>query len=691
MQLLDWLIVALPLLVVGIATFYANRYLKSVVDFMSGGRLAGRYLLSTARSEMGAGAIAYVSFFELFGNGGFALSWWGQLAVPATLIVAISGFVVYRYRQTRALTLAQFFEMRYSRSFRLFTGGLAFFAGLMNFGVIPVIGGKFVVYFLGLPPVLVISSLHVPTYLVLMACFLTVTVLITITGGQITVMIADCIQGMFSQVFYVIIGLALLLMLNWTDARAMLLSRPPGQSMVNPFDSFSVKDFNIWYVLMGLFGRVYSTMAWQNNQGFNSAAATAHESRMGYILGNWRNFAWSTTQLLLGVTVLTYLAQPNTAAQVQHALARISDPQTAEQMRLTIGLSQVLPIGIKGLFVSLVLMGIFGGDGQALHSWGSILVQDVILPMRKRPLSTSAHIVLLRASIIGVAVFAFIFGASFTQTEYLPMWFQVTSAIFVGGAGVCIIGGLYWSRGTTAGAWIGLLTGSILSVGGIFLRQPASVDFFGYLAQVTGMATSAWTSYFQQHLGARFPFNGTEIAFYASLLAIAAYVLFSLLTCRTPHNMDQLLHRGRYALEPEAPDEPVAVRPARSRFHLYNLVGIDEHFTRGDRWTTLGIFFWSLFWFSIFLVGTAWNLCFHRWSDTTWANYWLIVGLYIPFVISVLTTIWFTIGCWNDLVLFYRRLRSERVDGHDDGTVDTGHTHTAEKNAIDKARAQTVV
>jgi SSS family solute:Na+ symporter len=115
MHLIDWLIVAIPVLIVASVTLYANRYLKSVADFMSGGRLAGRYLLSTARSEMGAGAIGYVAMFEWFSQGGFSVTWWGQLAGPVGLILAISGFVTYRYRQTRALTLAQFFEMRYSR------------------------------------------------------------------------------------------------------------------------------------------------------------------------------------------------------------------------------------------------------------------------------------------------------------------------------------------------------------------------------------------------------------------------------------------------------------------------------------------------------------------------------------------------------------------------------------------------
>ena len=678
MTWIDFLIVGLPLVTVLSVTIYARRYLKSVADFMAGGRLGGRYLLATARSEMGAGAIAYVAMFEWFGHGGFSVAWWKTIAGPIGLIVTITGYVSYRYRQTRALTLAQFFEMRYSRNFRFFTGVLAFLSGLLNFGVIPVIGAKFMVYFLDLPQALSIFSFFVPTYLILMGIFLSLTTYITIAGGQITVMMADCIQGMFSQIFYVIIAGALIITLNWPETRSMLLDKPPGQSFVNPFQSFSVKDFNIWFVLMGIWGSLYTSIGWQNASGFNAAAASAHESRMGNILGSWRSFALANAMIVLAVCALTYLHQAAGEAAVQHRLAQITDSQTAEQMRLPIGLSEILPVGIKGLFVSLVLMGILGGDGQHLHSWGSIFLQDIVLPLRKKPLSTKTHIILLRLAIIGVAIFAFVFGALFTQTEYLPMWFTITGAIFLGGVGACITGGLYWSRATTAGAWVGMITGSTLAFGGILIRQPASVDWLHSLATRIGVNSYPAVIALARHLGENFPLNGTEISFYASLVAATVFIIVSLLTCRQPHNMDQLLHRGKYAIEAEALDEPIHPQPKRHRFHPYNIIGIDEHFTLHDRWVAFAILIWSLLWFVVFVVGSVWYLI-RPWSDSTWALYWLYTNIYLGLIVSVVTTVWFTIGCWNDLVLFFRRLAAKRVDQHDDGTVEHGEKRRDEE------------
>jgi len=646
MHIADWLIMIIPLLICAVIALYSRRYVRSVADFMAGGRNAGRFLICTARSEQGAGAVCFVATFQMFAVSGFTLSWWGNLSVPVALLVAISGFVIYRYRQTRALTLGQFFEMRYSRNFRLFAGGLAFFAGLINFGVIPVIGARFMMYFLGLPQTVPVLGWQIQTYLLLMALFLTICVIMTTFGGQIAVLLTDCAEGMFTQIFYSAIGIALLFFFfNWIEARNVLLDTAPGKSLVNPFDSFSLKDFNIWYVLMGLSVGVYSTMAWQNSHAFNASGATPHEARMGMILGRWRGFAGWVMITLLAVCAVTYLHSAAGSVVVQSELSKISDPSTADQMRIPIALSHMLPVGLKGMLLSICLMGIIAGDGIHLHSWSSILIQDVVVPMRKKPFSLKQHLLLLRLAIVGVAVFAFIFGAIFPQSEYVAIWWAVTQAVFTGGAGAAIIGGLYWKRGTTAGAWVGFLTGSGLSITGIITRI-----------------------YYQRVLGHEFMLNGMQIGFFATLAAVSAYVAVSLLTCRKPHNMDKLLNRGAYAVEPEGDVDDLIPR----KINWFNrLWGIDEQFSRSDRWITLGIFWWSITWFMVFIVLSAAYLI-HPWSSVIWANYWFVTAICLPLVIGAVTTVWFTIGCFHDLRIFFRRLHEEKIDLHDDGVVEHG-------------------
>ena len=109
--------------------------MKSVSDFLSAGRTAGRYVISISSCVAGLGAISIVMFLEMGYVAGFSLSWWGLSQGIILLAITMSGWVIYRFRMTRSLTLAQFFEKRYSRKFRIFAGMVAFFAGLINFGI----------------------------------------------------------------------------------------------------------------------------------------------------------------------------------------------------------------------------------------------------------------------------------------------------------------------------------------------------------------------------------------------------------------------------------------------------------------------------------------------------------------------------------------------------------------------------
>ncbi|HEY9249507.1 MAG TPA: sodium:proline symporter, partial [Rariglobus sp.] len=466
MHLLDWLVIAVPLIIIVTIGIITQRQMKSVAHFVSGGRVGGRYLLAVAKGEMQAGAVVFVAAWEVFAQSGFVPTWWGWITGPTALVVAIFGFVIYRFRETKAMTLAQFFEMRYSRNFRLFTGILGFVAGVINFGIIPAVGARFMVYFLQLPPEIAVGAWALPTYIPLMAVFLAISLTLTISGGLITLMVTDCIEGIFSQLMYVVIIIGVLCVVSWSEMASVLGSRPAGYSAVNPFDAWKVQDFNLWFVLMGVVLGPYGTMAWQNSSAYNSAGATPHETRMGGLLGRWREMGKGVVVVLLAAAAITYLGHPDFAAAsagAKEAISEIPQPQIQKQMTIPVALSHLLPIGVKGALCAILLMGIFGGDSTHLHSWGGILAQDVILPRLKKAPTPQQHIRLLRGCIVGVAVFAFFFGVFFRQTEYIMMWWSVTTAVYVGGAGAAIIGGLYWKKGTTAGAWAAVVSGSILS------------------------------------------------------------------------------------------------------------------------------------------------------------------------------------------------------------------------------------
>jgi SSS family solute:Na+ symporter len=155
-------------------------------------------LLATARGQADSGLSNTSARFEQVLVAGFVVNFWDRLSTPIILLVGISGFVVYRYRETRAMTLAQFFEMRYSRRYRFFMGALAFVSGVLNYGIFPAISARFFIYFLGLPHQFALGPLQVSTFAAIMLGYLAACVLILLLGGQVTMMITDCLAGIFS-------------------------------------------------------------------------------------------------------------------------------------------------------------------------------------------------------------------------------------------------------------------------------------------------------------------------------------------------------------------------------------------------------------------------------------------------------------------------------------------------------------
>jgi solute:Na+ symporter, SSS family len=668
MHILDWLIIALPLAIIATIGVITQRRMKSVAHFISGGRVGGRYLLAVAKGEMNAGAVMFVAGWEVFGRAGFVNAWWSWIVGPVLLIVGVFGFVIYRFRETRAMTLAQFFEMRYSRNFRSFTGVLGFCAGVVNFGIIPAVGARFMVYFLQLPAGITVGSWALPTYIPLMGIFLSISLTLTISGGLITLMVTDCIEGIFAQLMYIVIIIGVLCVVSWPEMSATLSNRAGGHSLINPFDAWEVQDFNLWYVLMGLFLATYGTMAWQNSSAYNSAGATPHETRMGGLLGRWREQGKVVVVVLLGAAAITYLGHPDFASAstgAKEAIDRIAQPQIREQMTIPVALSHLLPIGVRGALCAVLLLGIFGGDSTHLHSWGGILAQDIILPRLKKAPTPKGHIRLLRWSIAGVALFAFIFGALFRQTEYIAMWFTVTTAIYVGGAGSAIIGGLYWKKGTSAGAWAAMVAGSVLSGGGILAYKIRGDAIFS--TWINGALTGAGLPSLPA-----FTLNGVQISFFATLISIALYIGVSLATCRQDYPILKMLHRDEWPLDTNG--KPIVTKRP---WTFARILGIDHHFTRGDKWIAGSLFVWTVGWFMVMLIGTAWNLIgqsgtvswIKPWAEEVWLQFWHVTAIGVPILITVITGLWFTWGGIHDIRALFKSLKTYQIDDTDNGTV----------------------
>ncbi|MDR1283423.1 MAG: sodium:solute symporter [Opitutaceae bacterium] len=654
----DWLIVAAALLALAGIAVWTRRYTRSVSGFLAGNRGAGRYLLTLSEGMTAFGVASLIANFEKFYQAGFAAFWWGMMLAPVGMIVAMSGWVAYRYRETRALTMAQFFEMRYSKNFRVFSGIMCQVSGILNYGVFPGIVANFFIYFCGLPETVAIAGFQCRTLMLVMAVFLGLALALVFFGGMIAVMVTDFFQAQFVNIVFFILMIAIFRRIGWGDTVEALSAAAPGESMLDPFDQQKIGDFNFWFFAIFAFKLFYNCLGWQGSQGYNAAARTPHEAKMARVLAEWRN----------GVTYLMLMILPIGAWVVMHhagfagiqttvttTVGAIGEPQIARQMTVPVTLVALLPAGIVGLLAASMAMAAISTDDSCLHSWGAIFVQDVILPFRKNkpPLSPRAHIRLLRLSIVFVAVFAFCWSAWFPLRDYLFMYFLLTGTIYLGGSGAAIVGGFYWRRGATAGAWTAMIAGCAVAVIGISLqaawpRIPALVA-----------------------LAPKFPVNGAWLAMIAYGTSIVGYVAVSLLACKKtkPFDLERMLHRGRHATA-TGDGEAVAGSGAPHPDGLprwKKLLGFTGNFTRGDNIIYFFKLGWTGFWTLVFVLGTVLGLTI-GFSKNAWAGFWLFVILLSALVGSA-TIVWFLWGGFRDLRALFRLLGEKQNDASDDGQI----------------------
>ena len=660
---LDWTIVlAFVAVLIGTAC-YANTLGRGVAGFLSADRCAGRYLVTVAYNMAQVGVITLVWYFQLGYVVGFTQIWWGYMEGPSLILLAITGWVIYRFRETRAMTLAQFFEMRYSKRFRVMSGMVAFVSGIVNYGIFPGVTARFFIALCGLPEQLPIFGGTIPTFPTVMVILLGLGIFMVFAGGMVSIILTDFLQGVFCFGSFVFICFWLLAQFPWPVLERAMLSMPTGTSFVDPLGLSGEKNFDVIYWAISAFILFYAARAWQGDQGYNSAPLNAHEARMAQILNGWRYRVLMLVTIIVPLAVRAFLTQPeyaDAAAPVNDALAQVGSESLRAELRTPMALALMLPAGVLGLFVAAMLGAAVSTDEAYLHSWGSIFIQDVVLPFRKKPFDPVTHIRLLKLAALGVAIFAFIFSLLYEPNQYIAMFAAMTATVFVGGAGAAIIGGLYWRRGSTQAAWGAMMTGMSLAAVGVIVNQLDKE----WLA-TTSLGSGAFAGPATAMLWIRTSFTGQEISFIGMISACIVYVCVSLLGPRTDFNLESMLKRGKWRVEGDA-----SMDEAPKTF--WEKLGFDKQYKGSDRAVAIVTLLWPLIFTVIFLIGTVYALWRREIEDPisaqSWSQWWfwwmwLILGT------SVVVVIWFSAGGIRDVIRMIRVLRARAVDATDDGTV----------------------
>ena len=763
-----WLIVAVPVLAVCCAAVRCRRYVRSVSDFLVAGRCAGRYVLLSGGIMGSLSVVSFISAAEANYNTGYAMSFWNNVLLPLGIVMGLFGWIHYRFRETRAMSAGQFLEMRYSRGVRRLAAILRGSADMLANCIGPAVAVRFFIYLLGIPHRFELFGCTVPTFPFLLAVCIALALLMILTGGRISLLVTDAVQGLVSYPIFVIMSLFVMTQFSWTDQiSAVMADRVPGESFLNPYDIDKLRDFNLFALFVTVFNTFFGGQ-WIGN-GYGTVARSPHEGKMSGILGNFgTGFAWLMPMffVLAMLTVMNHkdfareahsirqelsvrvsdelsgdpalvsavserlaaLPEPHHEIGVDPPLSRASnldtpylesvhslylerlDPDAGNalyQGHRTTYLQQMLPLVLRHFFppvlvallVMLFILLVVSTDDTRIFDSSTTWVQDFILPFFRTPPSPRTHLRIFKLVVCLVGVIFWCGSYFLAQMDYINMFVTIACSLWVAGAGAVVTCGLYWRRGTTAGAYASLIAGGGISLAGILVQRGWAGTVYPWLAargwadgfrHFLEAASSPFNPWIDWHVAdelwpVKFPINSTEINFIAAALSVLLYIVVSLITCRKPFPLDRMLHRGVYNVNPEKKD----IRTRLTwRTLLDHLVSITPEYTRGDKAIAWGVFTYSiLYQFLGAFVGVTVASRFFHWGVPEWSRYFFVVVLLVPCIAGIVTTVWFTFGSIHDLRRLFRDLEARSRDPLDNGMVE-GHVSLADKAAFDAVDSQ---
>ena len=140
-----------------------------------------------------------------------------------------------------------------------------------------------------------------------------------------------------------------------------------------------------------------------------------------------------------------------------------------------------------------------------------------------------------------------------------------------------------------------------------------------------------------------------------------------------------MLHRGKYNL-----DHFNQTQSAWNWKTVFGkLIGVTPEYSFWDRVVAYSIFGYSIVYQFIgtFIVILIWNL-FQKWPVSWWSGYFLITGLVVPGIITVIVTVWFGIGSVKDMIQLFRDLKTRKINFLDNGMVE-GNMSLADKAELE--------
>ncbi|MEJ7618161.1 MAG: sodium:solute symporter family protein, partial [Pyrinomonadaceae bacterium] len=446
-----------------------KRYVGNVAHYLVAGRELGLYVGIATLAATEIGTITFMYNGELGYKYGFAAFAAALISGLVMIFVGRTGFVISRFRELKLMTVPEYFEVKYSRGLRIVTGMLVALGGILNMGVFLKIEGQFLTIVSG------IDARHLVT---VMTLILLLELAYTVLGGMVAVVITDFVQYVLLSIATILVSIYAVYYAGWGNI-VNKVTTVMGDSGFDPINNpqFGL-IFLIWQVLLWL--SVHT--CWQTTAMRMFSTKSPETSKR---VMTWTGFIFlgrGMLPMLWGIAALTLYG---TGALENGVPRPVVNGQTLAPIdAMPAMLANILGPGIRGIVVAGMLAATMSVNSSYLLGWSAVISQDVILPIRralgKGPLSSSRQILVNRLANLFVSLFLMFWGLYYTPPGAVYLYLNITGTIFLAGAFVCVVGGLYWRRANTFGGYLAMLMGAAGAIIPFF--------FLGWSENVTGFA-----------------------------------------------------------------------------------------------------------------------------------------------------------------------------------------------------------
>jgi SSS family solute:Na+ symporter len=431
-QLLDYVVIALYFAVMIGAGYWGLKRARSADDYLVAGRRLGPFMYVGTLSAVvlgGASTIGGIALGYENGISGMWLVFWigmGVIALGILMSTRLSRLGVY--------TVSEMLENRYGSASRLISAIIIAAYALMIAVTSTIAIGTVFNVVLGLSPsvaILVAGG---------------IVVAYSVAGGMWSITLTDYLQFLIMTVgiFFLLLPLSIAAAGGFSGMQEAL-----------PASYFSLTAIGgqtiFTYFLLFFFGLMIGQDIWQRV----FTARSPEIARWGSVAAGVYCLLYALAGALVGTAARVMLPDLSTP---DNAFARIA--------------TEALPAGITGLVIAAALAAVMSTASAGLLASSTILANDVYAGFIVRGEHNKVLVSRVTTLLVGVVVLVISLIVSDVVGALTVAYDLLTGALFVP-----IVGALFWTRATAAGALASIVVSSVVVVAlmailGLFANEP---------------------------------------------------------------------------------------------------------------------------------------------------------------------------------------------------------------------------